>query len=427
MGDIDAAQDAEFLSLNGIEFIVNCVPREVPNAFEPEGIRSLDKAYEFVKMKRPDIAPHNAYLDQLAMLDAQLQKKHRASEKKRNEWDPLHTDPKTDELVLVNTFLNVTNGIALPHDSAPRKLKKKQLVWIDLCPRMRKLNPHYDFTKLERPPSASYSSLSAESRAVHDVDLSLSDDEQERVTKDEDSWDMSTSDPGLSHDADFDRPLSSDLSQNQHSPTDKTDEFKLSNNNHPRYLQHTKSSRNAKTIKAAQGRYAMPVVDDKPPVVMPVTNNVAAAVPMPATRGVPPKRVSKSSFVMEKEPADSRESTTRLPTTASKHVRQAAPPPPSGATAAVRPKTAPQANHRTTAPKPSTNNQPFKKKQPSAPPTKQPRPPAAPKGLSANNATDVLFKKPPADIKPTTIPPTTANITGSMMPPPRRASSAKWR
>ncbi|RHX97547.1 hypothetical protein DYB36_002985 [Aphanomyces astaci] len=426
MGDIDAAQDAEFLSLNGIEFIVNCVPREVPNAFEPEGIRSLDKAYEFVKMKRPDIAPHNAYLDQLAMLDAQLQKKYRASEKKRNEWDPLHTDPKTDELVLVNTFLNVTNGIALPHDSAPRKLKKKQLVWIDLCPRMRKLNPHYDFTKLERPPSASYSSLSAESRAVHDVDLSLSDDEQERVTKDEDSWDMSTSDPGLSHDADFDKPLSSDLSQNQHSPTDKTDEFKLSNNNHPRYLQHTKSSRNAKTIKAAQGRYAMPVVDDKPPVVVPATNN-AAAVPMPATRGVPPKRVSKSSFVMEKEPADSRESTTRLPTTASKHIRQAAPPPPSGATAAVRPKTAPQANHRTTAPKPSTNNQPFKKKQPSAPPTKQPRPPAAPKGLSANNATDVLFKKPPADIKPTTMPPATANITGSMMPPPRRASSAKWR
>ncbi|RHY44631.1 hypothetical protein DYB34_004344 [Aphanomyces astaci] len=457
MGDIDAAQDAEFLSLNGIEFIVNCVPREVPNAFEPEGIRSLDKAYEFVKMKRPDIAPHNAYLDQLAMLDAQLQKKHRASEKKRNEWDPLHTDPKTDELVLVNTFLNVTNGIALPHDSAPRKLKKKQLVWIDLCPRMRKLNPHYDFTKLERPPSASYSSLSAESRAVHDVDLSLSDDEQERVTKDEDSWDMSTSDPGLSHDADFDKPLSSqhikpshtskgttvmpqssstlpppfpsDLSQNQHSPTDKTDEFKLSNNNnnHPRYLQHTKSSRNAKTIKAAQGRYAMPVVDDKPPVVVPATNNAAAAVPMPATRGVPPKRVSKSSFVMEKEPADSRESTTRLPTTASKQVRQAAPPPPSGATAAVRPKTAPQANHRTTAPKPSTNNQPFKKKQPSAPPTKQPRPPAAPKGLSANNATDVLFKKPPADIKLTTMPPATANITGSMMPPPRRASSAKWR
>ncbi|RLO11123.1 hypothetical protein DYB28_009859, partial [Aphanomyces astaci] len=340
-----------------------------------------------------------------------------------------------------------------------------------------------------------------ESRAVHDVDLSLSDDEQERVTKDEDSWDMSTSDPGLSHDADFDKPLSSwvtarqgpprqpetrhkrpqvqpqpqqqkppqniqppplqhrssfpsqhikpshtskgttvmpqssstlhppflsDLSQNQHSPTDKTDEFKLSNNNHPRYLQHTKSSRNAKTIKAAQGRYAMPVVDDKPPVVVPATNN-AAAVPMPATRGVPPKRVSKSSFVMEKEPADSRESTTRLPTTASKHIRQAAPPPPSGATAAVRPKTAPQANHRTTAPKPSTNNQPFKKKQPSAPPTKQPRPPAAPKGLSANNATDVLFKKPPADIKPTTMPPATANITGSMMPPPRRASSAKWR
>ncbi|ETV97909.1 hypothetical protein H310_09228 [Aphanomyces invadans] len=611
MGDIDAAQDSEFLSLNGIEFIVNCVPREVPNVFESEGIRyfacdmaeqpegilfdlrnadfvdlidfidhavqsslsllvhsldgmsrspcvmmaylmskyhwSLDKAYEYVKMKRPDIAPHNAYLDQLAMLDAQLQKKHRAPEKKRNEWDPAHTDPKTDELVLVNTFLNVTNGIALPHDSAPRKLKKKRLVWIDLCPHIRKGNPHYDFTKLERPPSASYSSLIAgngwvdteaapmsqrpstspaasrvamESRAVHDVDLSLSEDEEhERLTdpKEDDSWDLSLSDPGMSHDTDFDKPLSSwvsarqvpppksvqqpdkrvvhdsmplfdkqqqhepeqprqvfqpppmqhrssfpshhiklskaapaapasyqlhdDLSQNQHSPTEKpdADAFKSSanraNNNHPRYLQHTKSSRNAKTMKASQGRYAMPVVVESS--VASVGSGVAStAVPM-ACRGMPPKRMSKSSCGVE-GPADTSRSdstsSTRLPTTATsgskQGMRTSGPLPASSAnnSAAVRPKTAPPsagvANYRLTTSKPTSTTPPMPsgiKKKPTmttAPPAKQPRPPA-PKG-STNHATDLFKKVPPPDTKAPPHMPAT-----NLMP--RRASSAKWR
>ncbi|TMW60428.1 hypothetical protein Poli38472_000470 [Pythium oligandrum] len=34
LGDIDAAQDAEFLQLNGIVHIINCVPRQVPNLFQ---------------------------------------------------------------------------------------------------------------------------------------------------------------------------------------------------------------------------------------------------------------------------------------------------------------------------------------------------------------------------------------------------------
>ncbi|KAL7682533.1 putative Dual specificity phosphatase, protein-tyrosine phosphatase [Plasmopara halstedii] len=34
MGDIDAAQDADFLQLNGIMHIVNCVPRQMPNIFQ---------------------------------------------------------------------------------------------------------------------------------------------------------------------------------------------------------------------------------------------------------------------------------------------------------------------------------------------------------------------------------------------------------
>ena len=39
MGDVDAAQDADFISLNGIQFILNCVPLEVPNVFENDGIK----------------------------------------------------------------------------------------------------------------------------------------------------------------------------------------------------------------------------------------------------------------------------------------------------------------------------------------------------------------------------------------------------
>uniref|UniRef100_K3W6J1 Tyrosine-protein phosphatase domain-containing protein n=1 Tax=Globisporangium ultimum (strain ATCC 200006 / CBS 805.95 / DAOM BR144) TaxID=431595 RepID=K3W6J1_GLOUD len=34
MGDVDAAQDSEFLQLNGIVHIINCVPRQVPNLFQ---------------------------------------------------------------------------------------------------------------------------------------------------------------------------------------------------------------------------------------------------------------------------------------------------------------------------------------------------------------------------------------------------------
>ena len=39
MGDVDSAQDAEFLGLNGITRVINCVPRQVPNIFQAEGIQ----------------------------------------------------------------------------------------------------------------------------------------------------------------------------------------------------------------------------------------------------------------------------------------------------------------------------------------------------------------------------------------------------
>lgn len=41
LGDIDAAQDADFLQLNGIVHIINCAPRQVPNLFQ----QSLDLSY----------------------------------------------------------------------------------------------------------------------------------------------------------------------------------------------------------------------------------------------------------------------------------------------------------------------------------------------------------------------------------------------
>ncbi|KAG9415896.1 hypothetical protein AC1031_000282 [Aphanomyces cochlioides] len=517
MGDVDAAQDAEFLSLNGIEFIVNCVPREVPNVFEPDGIRymacdmaeqpesilfdmrnqdfnelmafidhamqaslsllvhsldglsrspcvmmaylmmkyywSLDKAYEYVKMKRPDINPHPAYLDQLAMLDTQLLKKFHTPEKKRNEWDPAFVDLKTDELVLVNTFLNITHGLALPSKPTPRKLpKKKRLLWIDMCPHMRKLHPYYDFTKLERPPSASYSSLSAGNGWVDTeqphypvtrtlkedppsakgvVDLTLSDDEDNEVNDDEDdgqerlkeddSWDMSMSDPGQSHDADFDKfmalstaarpppPLThrssfpsqhikkttpesfapqvmekpnpppsdrSQLSQNQqHSPTGPDTnavEAKHSHPAHPRYLQHTKSSRNAKTIKAAQGRYAMPTFEDK-------------------SR---PSVVQRRPSVKPIDAIDIRAvQDTRLPMTTKRAT----------IVATTRPKTAPPAVTTRIA-----TSVTFKKK----PVPKQPQRPPVPKAPIAFASNNGEAKKALPDAKP---------------PPPRRIPSAKWR
>ncbi|KDO28281.1 hypothetical protein SPRG_06332 [Saprolegnia parasitica CBS 223.65] len=361
MGDVDAAQDADFLSLNGIEFVINCVPREMPNVFEADGVQylaldmaedpsgrgllfdlrcqefldvvdflesameesqsvlvhsmdgisrspsvmmsylmvkyqwSLDKAFEYVKMKRGDINVHPAYIEQLSSLDSQLQSKFagRISRQKRSEWDPRHTDPNTDEIVLVNTFLNVasTAGAVDDDDRERRDLAaktKKSLVWLDSCPRLRKMHPEYDFTKLERPPSASYSALVAgngwvdtleparrrgvESRPIQDVDLSLTDDddESEPAKPAADSWDISYSDPGVGHDADakqYDtdddgrKPrhgsipshhimaskavAKRDEGNQQHSPTEAPSS---SSSGVPRYLQHTKSSRNAKLL-----------------------------------------------------------------------------------------------------------------------------------------------------------------------------------
>ncbi len=38
MGDIDSAQDVDFLRLNGITRIINCVPRCLPNVFANDGV-----------------------------------------------------------------------------------------------------------------------------------------------------------------------------------------------------------------------------------------------------------------------------------------------------------------------------------------------------------------------------------------------------
>jgi protein-tyrosine phosphatase len=204
MGDVDAAQDAEFLQLNGITHIINCVPREVPNVFQQslglvytacdlgevlqrpffdlqsrefmgliqaidrslertdsvlvhsmDGLcRSpsvmigylmvkycwgLDKAHEFVAMKRADIKLHESYIQQLTALEGQIQKSFpaRATEQQLYEWTLRAADPKSDESVLVHTFLNSAAAANDPHGDTPRHLplkkvpSQRRITWID--------------------------------------------------------------------------------------------------------------------------------------------------------------------------------------------------------------------------------------------------------------------------------------------------------
>lgn len=203
MGDVDAAQDAEFLQLNGITVIVNCVPREVPNVFQqslglvytacdlPEVLErpffdlqnrefmgliqlidralertdsvlvhsldglcrspslmigylmakymwGLDKAHEFVAMKRSDIKLHESYVEQLTGLESQLQKSYpsKATEYQMYEWNLREPDAKSDEVVLVHTFLNSSSAAATERENTPRKdshrkPSQRRIVWID--------------------------------------------------------------------------------------------------------------------------------------------------------------------------------------------------------------------------------------------------------------------------------------------------------
>ncbi|KAH7481802.1 hypothetical protein PRIC1_009736 [Phytophthora ramorum] len=237
MGDMDAAQDADFLQLNGIMHIVNCVPRQVPNIFQQSlglsytacdledtlrrpffdlknrefthiiqlidralertesvlvhslnGINrspsimigylmvkycwGLDKAHEFVTIKRSDMKLHESYIDQLCSLEAQIQedRPQRATERQLYEWSTHAADPKSDEFVLIHTFLNtgsapdVNDAAERGRNETGRRLRglvpERRLTWIDQTPEMRKLHPSL-LVRPERPPNHSYSKMSA--------------------------------------------------------------------------------------------------------------------------------------------------------------------------------------------------------------------------------------------------------------------------
>ncbi|KAG7388056.1 hypothetical protein PHYPSEUDO_013175 [Phytophthora pseudosyringae] len=237
MGDMDAAQDADFLQLNGIMHIVNCVPRQVPNIFQQSlglsytacdlddvlrrnffdlknrefthiiqlidralertesvlvhslnGINrspsimigylmvkycwGLDKAHEFVMTKRSDMKLHESYVDQLCSLEAQIQEDRPAcaTERQLYEWGTHTADPKTDEVILIHTFLN--SASAPDVNSAPERRRldtskryrgatpERRLTWIDQTAEMRKLHPSL-LVRPERPPNHSYSKMTA--------------------------------------------------------------------------------------------------------------------------------------------------------------------------------------------------------------------------------------------------------------------------
>ncbi|KAE8880165.1 hypothetical protein PF005_g16674 [Phytophthora fragariae] len=232
MGDMDAAQDADFLQLNGIMHIVNCVPRQVPNIFQQSlglsytacdldevlrrpffdlknrefthiiqiidralertesvlvhslnGINrspsimigylmvkycwGLDKAHEFVMTKRSDMKLHESYIDQLCSLEAQIQEDRpaRATERQLYEWSMHTMDPKTDEVVLIHTFLNTASApdadaTSSRRNESTRRHRERRLTWIDQTPEMRKLHPSL-LVRPERPPNHSYSKMTA--------------------------------------------------------------------------------------------------------------------------------------------------------------------------------------------------------------------------------------------------------------------------
>lgn len=99
----------------------------------------LDKAHEFVAMKRADIKLHESYVEQLAALESQIQKSFpsRAAEQQLYEWSLRATDPKSDESVLVHTFLNSSSSTAEQLGDTPRQLLQKKapsqrrITWID--------------------------------------------------------------------------------------------------------------------------------------------------------------------------------------------------------------------------------------------------------------------------------------------------------
>ncbi|TYZ63300.1 hypothetical protein PybrP1_009089 [[Pythium] brassicae (nom. inval.)] len=237
-GFAEIVKDAEFLQLNGIAHIVNCVPRHVPNLFQQslglsytacdldEVLRrplfdlknrefmnlvqlidkalektesvlvhslnglnrspslmigylmvkycwGVDKAYDFMVIKRGDIKLDESYAEQLCLLEAQLQKTYpaRATEQQMFEWSPSSADRKTDELVLVHTYLNATAkanaGVEHPVKKASARAHRR-LSWIDESAQMKKLHPSL-MAKPERPPNHSYNAMHPVRRNARDM------------------------------------------------------------------------------------------------------------------------------------------------------------------------------------------------------------------------------------------------------------------
>lgn len=168
LGDEFAAQDLEFVVANKVTHVVNTAARQVPNHWEPIGVKYLDlywldhdvqqlfdprdelisgvcefidagialgesvlvhsvkgqsrsvammlvylmrshhwtlqKALDFIGSRRPGLAPRPSFIVQVSAFEARLARTHTLS----SHWDQHPTDP--EEIVLRNTFLNSRPG-----------------------------------------------------------------------------------------------------------------------------------------------------------------------------------------------------------------------------------------------------------------------------------------------------------------------------
>jgi hypothetical protein len=98
----------------------------------------VDKAHEFLLSKKPEMKPHESYIEQLCLLETQLQAsfQEKASEEQFYNWNPDTVDPNnSDEIVLLNTYLNyrATKGIFINNEEN-RCIKTQRLTWIDQHP-----------------------------------------------------------------------------------------------------------------------------------------------------------------------------------------------------------------------------------------------------------------------------------------------------
>jgi len=228
LGDAEASQDLEFLELNKITHVINCAGKQLPNLFESAGLRYLtfpwedaescvvfddacvvvqqicafvddalrvghsvlvhclegnsrcatavmayfmlryawgvEKTFEFLASRRPDVAPNAGFMQQLFVLDKQLQalrarfggpdwaQNCAAVRGRLSDWDPAavrdlptaDTDkhPENDELVLVNSFLNsMPEPEVLPRVELEAPTGRPRVLrWADEVPRSKLLS-----------------------------------------------------------------------------------------------------------------------------------------------------------------------------------------------------------------------------------------------------------------------------------------------